>query len=68
MNALPSDEVGMILNGKTYKLYNGTLNPKKIDKVVGINGYMKGGAVTLSNKAIPSETVQVSGSFFHNNY
>lgn len=69
MAVMPGDEVGMILNSKTYQLKNGTLNPEKTDLVVGIGGYMKGVfSVTLTNKANSSEEVQVSGSYFHNNY
>ena len=57
------------MDGKTYELVNGTLNPEKISLVVGIGGYLKGVFnVTLKNKADANETIQVSGSYFHNNY
>ncbi len=69
MKVMPGDEVGLIMDGKTYELVNGTLNPEKISLVVGIGGYLKGVFnVTLRNKADFDETIQVSGSYFHNNY
>ncbi len=65
--ALPGDDASLTYNGKTYKLYNGTVNLDHFD--LESFGYTEGVfTVHLNNIADASETVSVSGSFNASNY
>ena len=65
--AMPGDDASLTYNGKTYRLYNGTVNLNHFD--LESFGYSEGTfTIYLTNTEDASETVTVSGSFHSSSY